>query len=626
MIARVDIPLHDTLEQLRLVRRRLLFMVGVVVLLALCLVVRLVYLQLFQHGHYTSLSRDNRINLVAIPPARGLIYDRNGVLLARNVVAHNVEIYPDRTGDLARTLDELAQVVVLSAADVKRFHQARVREALGNRVVLRTGLGEQEVARFAVNRHRFPGVEIVSRPQRQYPLGELTAHVVGYVGRISRDDLASIDAARYHSMDYIGRLGLEARYEDRLFGRVGYEQVEINAHGRVVRSLRRNAPDAGAEVHLGFDAELQRAAMAALGERRGAVVAIEPATGDVLAFASTPSYDPNLFVGDIDSDTYKTISGSPQKPLLNRALHGRYSPGSTIKIVIGMAGLRNGFTRGTPVFCPGWYSLPDSTHRFRCWKETGHGRMTLHGAIVQSCDVYYYQLARHIGIERLSAFLGTFGLGRATGIDLDGESTGLLPSPAWKRQALNQPWHRGETLITGTGQGAMLMTPLQLAVMVATIANRGVAVQPRLVTGIGAPDGGGGGRALSPVTVPVESAAPADYEAVISAMTDVVHGPRGTARAIGADAPYRIAGKTGTTQVIGMAQGERPKQQDLEERFRDHALFIAFAPVQAPRIAVAVIVENGGSGSRAAAPVARAVMDNYLLRGAPGALARVKEE
>jgi len=610
-----NVRLLDDAAESRLVRNRLLFAAVLAALLAALLVARVVYLQVSQHESYVAQSRENRIRLIPVAPPRGLIYDRNGVLLARNVSVFNLEVDPEQVQDMDDMLHRLSQLVELGDAEVNNFTRTLGR-ARASSLLLRTRLSQEELARFSVNRHRFPGVEIRTRLQRLYPLGDLTAHVLGYVGRISADDLEQIDAAAYRGVDHIGKLGLESWYERDLLGRPGFEQVETNAHGRIIRLLSRTPPTPGRNLRLGLDIELQRVALEALGAERGAVVAIEPASGDVLAMASSPAYDANRFVRGIDSASYQLLSGSPDKPLLNRALRGRYSPGSTIKGVVGLALLEAGAAVKT--HCPGWFSLPGSSRRYRCWQREGHGDVNLHSAIVQSCDVYFYRAAAALGIEPIARALRSFGLGRATGIDTDGELSGLVPDPQWKRAAVNESWFPGETLITAIGQGATLVTPLQLAALTATLANRGAATQPRLVTALDVNAdgeftadeerrplrlgrGGDGG--------PIGGAD--DFRAVVKAMVDVVHSKSGTARHIKTE-HYAIAGKTGTAQVISIAQDEEYDAEKLDKRFHDHALFIAFAPAEEPAIAVAVIVENGGSGSITAAPIARRVMDHHL--------------
>jgi penicillin-binding protein 2 len=608
-----SITIRDNLLETRLVRSRLVVALTVVGLLLLALVVRLHFLQVARYEHYATLSQSNRIDLIPLPPVRGLIYDRNGVLLADNIPVHTLETVPDQIDDIDVMIERVSTLVDLTDTDIRRYREQLRRRPWFERITLKSGLSHGDASRFAVNQYAFKGVELSARLQRQYPLKGLTGHVVGYVGRISEHDLGRIDPSRYKGTDYIGKLGVEAYYEDRLLGDAGFQQVETNAHGRVVRSLSRSAPVAGVSLHLSLDVRLQEVAWEALGAHRGAIVAIEPETGGVLAFVSKPAYDPNPFVNGIDQEAYRLLRSSPDRPLLNRALHGRYAPGSTIKGFMALAGLEEGVDPKQTIFCPGYFSLPNSSHRYRDWKKEGHGRMDMHEAVEQSCDVYFYRLARQLGIEAMHEHLSRFGFGRATGIDLGEEPAGLMPSPEWKRSVRNEPWYPGETVIAGIGQGFILVTPLQLASITATLANRGRFVQPRLMRSFEDPATrvATGIRSVEQSFVEIERAE--HYERVIRAMTDVVHGDRGTARRLGVGTSYRMAGKTGTAQVIGIAQNEKYDESKVDERFRDHSLFIAFAPVDSPRIAVAVVVENGGSGSRTAAPMAKQVIDYYLI-------------
>ncbi len=612
-----ELTLKDYLRETSIIQSRLVFAAVIGVALVAALVIRLFYLQVNQHQHYSTLSRDNRIRLVPIPPVRGQIYDRSGVILAKNIPVYTLEVIPDRVHDMDALLQEVGQLVEISERDLERFNETRHARPGFEAQTLKAGLTDDEVGRFAVNQHRFHGIELRARLQRYYPLGEELVHVVGYVGRISEADLRRIDRSAYRGTDYIGKLGIEDRYEDILLGKVGYEQVETNAHGRVVRTLARTSPVAGRNVHLNVDTKLQKVARESLGDYEGAVVAIEPDTGAILAFVSNPVYDPNPFVNGIDTKSYRLLRESESRPLLNRALNGRYAPGSTIKGLFALAALENQRNPNTSVYCPGWFSLKGSRHRYRCWKRAGHGWMNLHNAIVQSCDVYFYQLAHSLGIDKLHEFLSRFGFGRVTGIDLKGEPSGLVPSREWKRRVKGQPWYPGETVITGIGQGYTLVTPLQLSLVTATLANRGVRVGPRLVQSIEDPQGKVRTASQAEPQQMIEVGNPAYYDTVVAAMQDVVHGRRGTARRVGLDADYTFAGKTGTAQVVGIAQGARYDEEKIPERFRDHSLFIAFAPVEKPRIAIAVIAENGGSGSRTAAPIARRVMDYYLTGTAP---------
>jgi len=585
----------------------------IVGLLTLLLVGRLVHLQIFKHQHFTTLSENNRVKIVPIAPTRGLIFDRRGEILAQNLPAYSLEVVPEAVEDLDALIAELRGIIEITGEDEEAFFAALARKRRFERVPLRLRLEDREVARFSVNRHRFPGVDVGARLIRSYPLGELGVHLVGYVGRINKRELDRIDRADYRGTSHIGKTGVEASYEDWLHGTVGYQRVETNAQGRILRVLERHDPVPGGNLYLGMDARLQRTAEAALGDENGAIVALEPVTGAVLAMASSPGVDPNLFASGIDVETYRALQRSPDRPLFNRAVNGQYPPGSTIKPFVGLAGLERGIghARGK-TWCPGWFTLPGRKHRYRDWKKYGHGRIGLHDAIVQSCDVYFYELALATGIDRMHEYLSSFGFGERTGIKLGGESRGLVPSRAWKRNARGEPWFPGETLITGIGQGYVLATPLQLATATAAIAMRGVRLRPRLVD-----------RAVDPASGDVEEFEPetiasirlveaSNWERIIEAMTGVVHGPRGTARRINDGISYRMAGKTGTAQVFTVRQNEEYDARKLDKKLHDHGLFIAFAPVERPRIAVAVVVENGGSGSGAAAPLARTVIDAYL--------------
>jgi penicillin-binding protein 2 len=592
------------------------FVTGALVFAAMLLVIgRLAHLQIDNHEHFSTLSKDNRVRLEPLPPTRGLIYDANGTLLANNHPSYSLEITPEVVHDLDATIAELGTIIDIDEKSLNRFERLQKQRRRFEGIPIRTNLSQRDVARFAVNGHRFPGVTIRAQLLRSYPLGEHTAHVLGYVGRINEDELKRIDASNYAGTDYIGKGGVEKAYEGVLHGSVGHQQVEVNAKGRVQRVLERQLPEAGRDLKLFLDIRLQQDAAAALGSRRGAVVAIEPPTGGVLALVSRPSFDPNLFVEGIGSADYKALRDSPDTPLFNRAIRGQYPPGSTIKPFIGLGGLETGAIGFADTkWCPGFYQLPGHTHKYRCWKRWGHGRLAMEKAIVQSCDVYFYRLAHDMGIDRLHDFLAAFGFGVPTGVDLAGELGGLLPSREWKERARNQPWFPGETLIVGIGQGSYLTTPLQLAAATAALAARGRFVQPRVARATEAP--GSGAERKIPAVARWLPFSPRNLEDVIRSMRKVVESQGGTARRIRTDA-YSIAGKTGTAQVFSVGQKERYRESQVAEHKRDHALFVAFAPVEDPRIAVAVIVENGGHGGSVAAPVARQVMDAYLLRDMP---------
>ncbi len=610
----LGITLKDKARESRLLRKRVLTALAVVLVLAAVLINRLVYLQVISHDHFATLSEKNRVKIVPIPPTRGLIYDRNGVVLAQNQPSFSLEVVPEAVDDMEMSLQGLAKIIDIREADLDRFRKLLKRKRAFEGIPLRFHLSEEEVARFAVNRHRFPGVDIEARLTRHYPLGATAAHVVGYVGRIDEQELQHLDAANYSGTSHLGKTGVEKAYESALHGKVGYQHVETNAQGRTLRVLDRTPPQPGDDLAIDIDVSLQAVAEAALTGENGAVVAIEPLTGGILALVSTPSYDPNLFVNGIDTRQYAGLQQSVNRPLFNRALRGQYPPGSTVKPFVGLAGLEfEATTTERETWCPGWYQLPGRAHRYRDWKRSGHGKLDLNGAMMQSCDVFFYDLALELGIDRIHSFMSRFGFGKRTGVDIGGEVAGLMPSREWKRAVRNQPWYPGETLITGIGQGFTLTTPLQLATATASLAQHGLRVQPRVVHTIIDPEAGES-QAIEPVVQPtVTLKEPAHWDLIVQSMIDVVHGTRGTARSIGLDAPYTIAGKTGTAQVFTIGQEEKYEAEELEKRLRDHALFIAFAPVEEPRIAVAVLVENGGSGSKAAAPIARKVMDHYLL-------------
>ena len=606
-------PLKDHLRETHsFTSRAVIALVCVGVLLGI-VVIRLVYLQILSHEHFATLSEKNRVNIVPIPPTRGLIFDRNGVLLAQNLPSFSLEIIPEQTENLDATLAGLSQLISISTDDLESFRRRLKQKRPFESIPLRFRLSQEEVARFAINRYRFPGVDIQARLTRDYPFGKVASHVIGYVGRINEDELNELDPSNYSGTTHVGKTGVEKSYENILHGTVGYQHEESNARGRVLRVLQRIPPKPGRDIYLTIDMDLQSVAELSMEGKRGALVAINPKTGEVLAMVSVPAVDPNVFVNGISSKEYKELQDDPDQPLFNRALTGQYPPGSTIKPFMALAGLEyKEVTPDTNVLCQGSYSLPGDTHRYRDWKRAGHGLMNVTTAIVHSCDVYFYQLSHDLGIDRIYKYLSYFGLGKKTGIDLPGELPGLLPSREWKRATRHEVWYPGETLISGIGQGYNLVTPLQLAEATAILANRGRVIQPHVVHAIQVSHNGELEQEMPLPEGKVPIASPKNWDTVISAMEDVVNTPEGTAYGVGRGAQYLIAGKTGTAQVFGVKQNERYKAKDLEERLRDHALFIAFAPADDPEIAVAVIVENGGHGGSAAGPIARAVMDRYF--------------
>jgi len=582
--------------------------------------VRLFYLQVLKYDHYQTMAENNRISVVPIVPNRGLILDRNGVVLAHNFFAYTLELTPAKIDDVEATIDEIGKLVEVSSLDRKRFKKLRAQSHSFESVPLRTHLNEVEAARFAVNRYRFPGVEIRSRLFRHYPEKKLGSHVIGYIGRINDKDLKSLEASgdlsNYKGSDHIGKGGVEQFYERSLHGVTGSQQVEIDADGHAVRVLSSAAPVAGDNLVLTIDSKLQRIAEEAFGDWRGALVAINPTNGEILAYVSQPTFDPNLFVDGIDTENWKALNESLDRPLINRPMRGIYPPGSTLKPFVALAGLDAG--RREPPFSiadPGYFTLPGVSHRYRDWKPGGHGRVDMRKAITVSCDTFFYGLAVELGIDKMTDYLRHFGFGKETGIDLHGEMSGLLPTPEWKKRRFKQPWYPGETVIVGIGQGYTLVTPLQLAQATAMFANNGVAMRPHLVSAIQETDTGKS-KAVAPVVVDKVTITPEHMEVVKLAMRDVTL-PGGTAVSVGAGAPYAVAAKTGTAQVIGIKQNEKYDESKINERHRDHALFISFAPLDAPKIAVAVIVENGSHGGSTAGPIARKVMDYYLLGKMP---------
>jgi penicillin-binding protein 2 len=583
--------------------------------LVLVVVARLFALQVVDHQHYTTLSQDNRVKLVPLPPTRGLIYDRNGVVLAQNRPSYSLEITPEQVRDLDKTLAELGKVITISDADLERFQRLRRQKRRFESIPIRVRLTADEAAQFAVHRHRFPGVDVEARLSRHYPHEDKTAHVLGYVGRISEKDLEQIDQSEYAGTSYIGKIGVEKTYEETLHGDVGMQQVEVNALGRIVRVLESTPPAPGRDLHLHIDIRLQEIAMQAFEGRNGAAVVIDPRNGGVLALVSTPGFDPNLFVEGISRDDYAALQADQEKPLYNRAIRGQYPPGSTIKPFVALAGLEmNAISFDTTKYCPGFYQLPGHSHRYRDWKRWGHGPVDLDASIVESCDVYFYDLSRELGVDRMHEYLAHFRFGERTGIDLVGERPGLLPSRDWKRRARRQPWYPGETLIMGIGQGYFLATPLQLAAATAAFANGGTFIEPRIVASVQDPANGGPPELLGAAVEAIPVQQQANWDDVHRAMEHVITGERGTAKRIRSDR-YTIAGKTGTAQVFTVGQDEEYNEEEIAEKLRDHALFVAYAPAENPEIAVAVIVENAGHGGAVAAPLAKRILDAHLLGG-----------
>ncbi|MEP5765050.1 MAG: penicillin-binding protein 2 [Halieaceae bacterium] len=605
------VALKDPYLESRIYGARTVVVLGLVIVLMGVLLARYFSLQVRQYAEYRTESDRNRVQLQSLPPKRGLIFDRNGVLLAENRPSYVLSLVIERVPDLEQTLGLLRELMPVSDADLEKFKtRSRYRRPY-DAVPLHFRLSEAERALLAVNRYRLPGVVVDAQLVRHYPNGELFSHALGYVGRINEEEQSRLDEVDYRGTNHVGKIGLEKYYESELHGEVGYQNVETNALGRVLRVLERTDPVPGIDLTLSLDSRVQQAAYAALDGRRGAVVAIDPNNGELLVLVSTPGFDTNLFVNGISSVDFSGLRESSDLPLFNRAVQGQYPPGSTIKPIIGLAGLEYGLIDAeTTIPDPGWYILPGEERRFRDWtlrvRGTGHGKaVDLHQAIEESCDVYFYDLAHRMGIDRMHDFSAPFGLGRVSGLDTTHERRGILPSSAWKRRARGEVWYPGETLNAGIGQGHMLTTPLQLAVATSVIASRGLQYKPHLLQAING----------VPVEVPaagIVAAEDANWEIIHEAMHAVLHGKRGSARAVGRGSTYAMAGKSGTAQVIGIAQDAEYDAEELQERHRDHGLFVAFAPYEDPQIAVAVVVENGGGGSTVAAPIAREVIERYL--------------
>ncbi|NJD24539.1 MAG: penicillin-binding protein 2 [Betaproteobacteria bacterium] len=603
---------------------------SVAVLLAFgVLVTRFAWLQVIQHDFYRTRAEDNRIALIPVVPNRGVVTDRNGIVLARNYSAFTLEITPSQAGRLEDTIDALAEIVDIQPKDRKRFKRLMDEAKNFESVPIRNRLTDEEVAKFAAHRYRFPGVEVKARLFRQYPLGKVGSHAIGYIGRITERDQKWIEEAEltpnYKGTDHIGKTGLEQHYEFELHGQTGYDEVEIDSGGRALRSLKSIPPISGNNLELTLDIKLQEITEQAFGDRKGALVAIEPSTGGILALVSTPTYDPNMFVDGISPENWKELNEHPDKPMINRTINGAYPPGSTFKPFMALAALETG--KRTPqqaISDPGYYNF--GNHTFRDDKKGGHGSVDMYKSIVHSCDTYYYMLANDLGIDAIAKFMGSLGLGQKTGVDLgkddSGESKGVLPSPEWKKQRFKKPeqqkWYSGETISIGIGQGYNAYTPIQLAQATATLANNGVMFRPHLVRNI-VDTKSGEKRPVEPKPIRDLGLKPKNLEVIHRAMIGV--NKEGTGARAFAGVPYTVGGKTGTAQVFSL-KGADYKHSAVKKELRDHALFIAYAPVENPKIAVAVLVENGGFGAQSAAPIARMVLDYYLLGKLPAGAAR----
>ncbi len=622
-----DEPIKDTWAEQRLFNNRVIWALVFLVTLTGLLANRLFKLQVIEYQHYADLSYGNRIRIQPIASTRGIIFDRNGVVMAENLPAYQMVIIPEQVSDLDQTLNRLAELDLIDDDQRQRFLQRRSGKRRFEAVPIRFRLDEEELARLSVRRHELPGVDIQAALIRSYPQGSSAAHALGYVGAISEADLQRIDESRYAATSHIGKTGIERYYENELHGMPGNRQILVNAQGRemdakgsTLEELERNhsAPAPGRDLVLSLDTRLQAAAKKALGDRRGAVAAIDVRNGDVLALVSLPDFDPNLFsAGGMRTEEYLALQNNIDKPLFDRAVSGAYPPGSIVKPFIALAGLEyRAVDPRQSVLCEGYYSIPGNEHRYRDWKKEGHGITNFRDAIVESCDVYFYILAMELGIDRIHAMLADFGFGELLGIDLPGEKSGLLPSRDWKRNAFSrrsdQVWFPGETVITGIGQGYMLATPLQLAHLTATMATRGKRFRPRLLTGFRDPLSGETTEIPPQELDPLELTDNRHWDVIHGAMAAVMNTPRGTGWSTALGADYTIGGKSGSAQVFSIGQEEEYEVEEIDERLRDHALFIAFAPIDNPQIAISVLVENGGSGGGAAGPVVRQVLDAYF--------------
>jgi penicillin-binding protein 2 len=626
------VPLKDHWKEQRLFVTRIVAAVFLVIALTTVLIYRLVQLQIVDYQTFAELSQGNRLRIEPLPPTRGLIYDRNGKILAENLPAWELVLIPEEISDLDTSLDSLVELGLVDIEDRPALLDLVRSHRRFERVVLGT-LSEEAAARFAVRRHQHPGIDIREGLIRHYPYGASAAHAIGYVASISTADLELIERSEYAATSHIGKTGLERGFEFELHGNAGYRQQVVNAQGRVLldpasRSGQGDSttfgggletlwPVPGKNLVASLDIDLQLVAEAAMGEFRGAVVAIDPRNGDVLVLVSTPAFDPNRFTTGLSRQDFRELNDDPNNPLFNRALGGTYPPGSVVKPFLGLAALHHASIEPNGrAMCPGFFMLPGNSHRYRDWRPQGHGLVDMHDAIVQSCDVYYYNLAVELGIDKIEQFLKTFGFGAQTGIGISGERRGVVPSREWKRRNFSrredQVWFPGETVITGIGQGFTLVTPVQLAHATAVLASRGIVYRPRLA--IATENGTTGEHVdLEPVSLDPLAIDDSQWQYIHDAMAGVTTEPRGSGFRTMNDAPYSVAGKTGTAQVFSIAQEEEYDAENVAERLRDHGLFIAFAPIESPTIAIAVVVENGGGGASAAAPVARTVLDAYFM-------------
>ncbi|AUB68507.1 TPA: penicillin-binding protein 2 [Legionella pneumophila] len=590
-------------------RFRLNLLIAILIILSLILILRLAFLQISEFKRYQTLSLKNQMSVIPIAPPRGVILDRNGVLLAENIPVYVLEITPERVKDMKQTLTKLRELIPsITDEDIDNFNKTRLQNRSFVPIPIKLKLSQEEVATFASNQYHFPGVSIKARLMRHYPLGEITAHALGYVGRINIQELKQVDSTNYRATNFIGKAGVEKYYEDILHGKVGYQMVETDVSGRTLRIINKVNPHSGAKLYLSIDARLQEAAYNALKDKRGAVVVINSRNGEILTMVSSPSFDPNIFVSGVSKTDYKILSNALQRPLFNRAVRGVYPPASTIKPFVGLAGLDKGFiTTTTEIYDPGKYKLPTSSHIYRDWKKTGHGVINFKRAITVSCDTFFYQLGNKMGISNIEDMLVKFGLGQLTHVDLHEEANGIIPSARWKRQTKGVSWYPGDTLISAIGQGFMLATPLQMANATASLSQHGQRFRPHLLIKTVNSDTNETDEYKPFEEYPISLRDEANWDIVIDAMHSVLTSNEGTGYRFGRNPPYPVAGKTGTAQVYSGRQYEKAKYEDIPEHLRDNSLFIAFTPVEKPEIAIAVVVEN----DTIASTVARKVLDTY---------------
>lgn len=600
-------------EQNLFLNRSITFIVIVVIGFAV-LLSRLIFLQIYQYDNFHSLAINNQIRVTPMVPIRGNIYDRNGLILAENKPIYNLDIVPVRTKNLKQTLDSLSAVINLSEHDIEKFYKKLKLKRRFENVTLKSRLTELEVASLALNKYKFPEMEITATLSRHYPYKELFSHLIGYVGPVTESDLNTFGSdSNYKGTEYVGKIGLEKKYENVLHGNVGYKHVETNAKGQLLRTFREQLPDKGSDLYLNIDLKLQQKVYDSLEDLKGAIIVLDPTNGEVLAFVSKPGFEPNLFVQGISKTDYEELRTNPDRPLFNRIINGMYPPASTIKPLVAIQALeQNVISTKSYVFDAGWFTLPGEYKHYRCHKRTGHGAVNMQSAISCSCDTYFYTISHRLGIDKIQDIFLKFGLGKPTGIDLDGESVGLVPSREWKKRVKRQPWYPGETIILGIGQGFLLSTPLQMVDMVSVIANHGVSYEPRLVNQVRSSHNVKAVNTVVNNTVKLQS--DAFWDEIIKAMQGVITGPSGTARRISEGLKYPFAAKTGTAQVFSLKRDKKEESQQKQklkvaDHLRDHLWFVGFAPADKPKVAICVLVENGG---KSPSVIARNIVDYYL--------------